>query len=196
MYIDPIRLLHIRDNYLLLLVLNEFIVFIVHELDYCRNLLQKRTVTQYCCKALVIFEDMSNFVVWMHHKFKNEGKLSNWNPIFMPQRCFTSIMTTCYFSFCTDLREFVVTARTKFFPRLMVLETAAHGTRDTGENRERGLSCRTQKCQSPSYESEPCSGHRSQRGSNISSTTGRLYYPVLHTQARNSVDRAENMSPY
>jgi len=193
MYIDPTRLLNIRDKCLLFLVLYEFILFIMHELDHCKNLLQKRTVTQYCCTALVIFENISNFVVLMHHTFQNEGKLSNSNPIFKPSRCFTCMMTTCYFSFGTD---FVVTARTTFFTRLMVLETAAHGTRDKGENRERGHSCRTQKRQNPSYESEPCSGHRSQTGSNLSSTTGRLYYPVLHTQARDPVDRAGNMSSY
>jgi len=95
-----------------------------------------------------------------------------------------------------DFMEFVVSARTRFFLRLMVLETASHGTRDNGEKRERGLSCRTQKRQSPSYESEPDSGHRSQRGSNLSSTTGLFYYPVLQTQARDPVDQDGNMSSY
>jgi len=67
------------------------------------------------------------------------------------------MMSSCYFSFCTN---FVVTAiaklfpRTRLFPRLMDLETAAYGTRDKGENRERGHSCRTQKRQSHSHESE------------------------------------------
>ena len=129
MYIDPIRLLHICDNSLLFLVLYEFIVFIMHELDHCKNLLQKRTVTQYCCTALVIFENISNFVVLMHHTFQNEGKLSNSNPIFKPSRCFTCMMTTCYFSFCTD---FVTTVITRFFPRLVDLQNphTEHGTRE------------------------------------------------------------------
>ena len=47
---------NIRDDCLLFLVLHTFMVFIMHELDHCKNLLQKYTVTQYCCTALVIFE--------------------------------------------------------------------------------------------------------------------------------------------
>jgi len=63
MYIDPIRLFIIRDDCLLFLVSYEFMVFIMHELDHCKNLLQKCTVTKYCCIALVVFEGISNFDV-------------------------------------------------------------------------------------------------------------------------------------
>jgi len=63
MYIDPKRLLHIRDNYLLFLVLYEFIVFIMHELNHCKNLLPKHTVTKYFCTLSVIFKDLSNYVL-------------------------------------------------------------------------------------------------------------------------------------
>jgi len=68
MYIDPIKLLYIHDNYLLFLVLYEFSVFIMHELDHC-NLLRKSTVTKCFCTLLVIFEDISDAVLWMHNIF-------------------------------------------------------------------------------------------------------------------------------
>ena len=63
MYIDLIRLFNIRDNCLLFLVLQAFMVLIMHELDHRKNLLQKCTVIQYCCTALVIFEVIFNFVM-------------------------------------------------------------------------------------------------------------------------------------
>jgi len=184
MYIDPTRLLNIRDKCLLFLVLYEFIVLIMHELDHCKNLLQKRTVTQYCCTALGSFEGISNFCCVNAPYIQKWGKIVEFKPY---------IYAIKMLHMHDDDLLFLVTARTRFFPQLMVLETAAHGTRDKGENRQRGHSCRTQKRQSPSYESESCSGHRSQTGSNLSSTTGRLYYPVLHTQARDPVDRTGNM---
>ena len=61
MYIYPLKLFNIRDNCLLFLVLQAFMVFIMHELDHRKNLLQKFTVIQYCCTALGSFEGISNF---------------------------------------------------------------------------------------------------------------------------------------
>jgi len=63
MYIYPLKLFIIRDNCLLFLVLQAFMVFIMHELDHRKILLQKCTVIQYCCTALVIFEVIYNFVM-------------------------------------------------------------------------------------------------------------------------------------
>ena len=63
MYILTLKLFNIRDNCLLFLVLQAFMVFIMHELDYRKNLLQKWTVIQYDCTALVIFEVIYNFVM-------------------------------------------------------------------------------------------------------------------------------------
>jgi uncharacterized membrane-anchored protein len=84
MYIVPLKWFDIRDIYLLFLVLSALIVFIMHELNNCKNLLQKCTVIQYCCIALVIFEVIYDIVMYMHYIFKNLRKLWNSNPIFMP----------------------------------------------------------------------------------------------------------------
>jgi len=84
MYIYSFNWFNIRDERLLFLVLQAFRVLIMHELDYRKNLLQKCTVIQYCCAALVIFEVSLNSVMHMHYFCKNLGKLSNLNPIFMP----------------------------------------------------------------------------------------------------------------
>jgi len=58
-----LNLFNIRDDCLLFLVLQAFMVFIMHELDYRKNLLQKCTVIPYCCAALVIFEVLLNSVM-------------------------------------------------------------------------------------------------------------------------------------
>jgi len=63
MYIYPLKLFNICDNCLLFLVLQAFLVFIMHELDHRKNLLQKCTVIQYCCAVLVIFEVIYNCVM-------------------------------------------------------------------------------------------------------------------------------------
>ena len=63
MYIVPLKWLDIRDICLLFLVLSALIVFIMHELNHRKNLLQKCTVIQYFCTALVIFEVIYNIVM-------------------------------------------------------------------------------------------------------------------------------------
>ena len=84
MYIVPLKWFDIRDICLLFLVFPALIVFIMHELNHRKNLLQKCTFIQYFCTALVIFEVIYNIVMWMHYIFKNLGKLWKSNPIFMP----------------------------------------------------------------------------------------------------------------
>ena len=71
-------------QHLLFLVLQAFMVLIMHELDYRKNLVQKCTVIPYCSAALAIFEVILNSVMYMHYLYKNLGKLLNLNPIFMP----------------------------------------------------------------------------------------------------------------
>ena len=63
MYIFSLSWFNIRDDYLLFLVLQAFMVFIMHELDRRKKMLQKCTVIQYCCAALVIFEVIHNLVM-------------------------------------------------------------------------------------------------------------------------------------
>ena len=64
MYIYSLNWFNIRDDCLLFLVLQAFMVFIMHELDYRKNLLPKCTVIPYCCAALVvIFEVVHNPVM-------------------------------------------------------------------------------------------------------------------------------------
>ena len=63
MYIYSFNWFNIRDDCLLFLVLQAFMVLIMHELDYRKNLLQKCTVIPYCCAALVIFEALLNSVM-------------------------------------------------------------------------------------------------------------------------------------
>ena len=63
MYIVPLKWFHIRDICLLFLVLSALTVFIMHELNHCKNLLQKCTVIQYCCTGLVIFEVIYDIVM-------------------------------------------------------------------------------------------------------------------------------------
>ena len=63
MYIVPLKWFDIRDICLLFLVLSALIVFIMHELNHCKNLLQKCTVIHYCCIALVIFEVIYDIVM-------------------------------------------------------------------------------------------------------------------------------------
>jgi len=48
MYIFQLKLFNIRDNCLLFLILQAFMVFMMHELDHRKNLLPKRTVIQSC----------------------------------------------------------------------------------------------------------------------------------------------------
>jgi len=61
LYIDPIKLLHIHNNNLLFLVLYKFVVYIIHELDYCKFVVKK-----YCNKILLYsirnLEDISDSV--------------------------------------------------------------------------------------------------------------------------------------
>jgi len=83
-YIYSLNWFNIRDDCLLFLVLQAFMVLIMHELDYRKNLLQKCTVIPYYCAALVIVEVVLNSVMYMHYLCKNLGELSNLNPIFMP----------------------------------------------------------------------------------------------------------------
>ena len=56
LYICSFNWFNIREDCLLFLVSQAFMVFIMHELDYRKNLLQKCTVIRYCCAALAIFE--------------------------------------------------------------------------------------------------------------------------------------------
>ena len=84
MYIYSLNCFNIRDDCLLFLVLRAFMVLIMHELDYLKNLLQECTVIPYCCSVLVIVEIVLNSMMYMHYLGKYLGKLSNLNPIFMP----------------------------------------------------------------------------------------------------------------
>jgi len=84
MYIYSLNWFNIHDERHLFLVLQAFMVLIMHELDYRQNMLQKCTAIPYFCAALVFFEVVLNSVMYLHYLCKNLGKLSNLNPIFMP----------------------------------------------------------------------------------------------------------------
>jgi len=56
MYIFSLNCFNIRDGCLLFLVLQAFMVLIMHELDYRKNLLEKCTLIPYCFASFVIFE--------------------------------------------------------------------------------------------------------------------------------------------
>ena len=84
MYNLSLNCFNIRDGCLLFLVLQAFMVLIMHELDYRKNLLKTFTVIPYRFAALVFFEAVLNILKYMHFFCKNLGKLSNLNPILMP----------------------------------------------------------------------------------------------------------------
>ena len=75
MYNLSLNTFNIRDGCLLFLVLQAFMVLIMHELDYRKNLLKTFTVIPYRSAALVIFEVLLYILKYMHFFWQKSRKI-------------------------------------------------------------------------------------------------------------------------